>query len=235
MEQETMPTWAERARTAVACARAGALTTYPRQRRPMMTTVLVSEDAGRMELRLPADSAAARTLAVRPVATVRVAPPHCEVTTVLGAVRRLPGRDGDQRIRFLLDAGAVRVGSTCHRVLDADAYRAAEPDPLRDDAPCVLAHLRGEHAAALADCLRAQGHAGVRWVEPTGLDRYGLDLTGVDDDGVGEVRLPFPAPVRSLRELAPHLYLALRGRCADCRTPDHRDPHIRRGGHGERR
>ena len=212
------PSGAEQARTAVASAQVGVLTTYPRRPpQPLSTSVEVADDDGSILLTLADDSDAARTLAVRPLATVHVAPLGCELTWVHGAVRRVPGTSGDGTTRYRLEAGAVRIGRCGSQVVDTVAYGAAEPDPLRDEAPAVLAHLRAEHGDTLAGCLRAQGHRGVRWVEAVALDRYGLDLSVVDDHGVDSVRLTFPTPVRSVRELSPHLYLALRGPGGDGR------------------
>lgn len=209
--RQVVPSWAERARTCVASARAGLLTTYPRRPpQPLSASVSVSDDGGSIVFDLPADCDAVRTLALRPLATIHVAPLGCELTWVHGAVRRM--RAVGAIATYRLEPGAVRIGRCGSRPVDTVAYRAAEPDPLRDEAPGVLAHLSGGgQGEALVTCLRAQGHEGVRWVEATALDRYGLDLTVVDDQGVDRVRLAFPAPVRSLRELSPHLYLALRG------------------------
>lgn len=214
------PSSAERARTAVGSARTGALTTYPRYGSPVLATVPVRADAsGGLVFALTDGNPAARVLSARPLATVRVAPGGCELTSLQGAVRRLPRAEGSRMIEFVLDVGAVRLGTRCCEVVDLDDYRAAEPDPLREDAPAIIAHLRRDHGQDLTDCLRAQGHRQARWVEAHSLDRYGLELSVLDGDGVARVRLEFPAPVRSVEDLGPGLYVALRGRCGDCRTP----------------
>ena len=210
------PSAAERARTAVALARVGAVTTYPRLGRPCLTSACVREQAGCLVLRVPTDGEVSRTLQVRPLATVRVAPLDGHLVALQGRVRRLGALPDRQETEFLLEPGAVRTGSTCSEGVDADAYRAAAPDPLRELAPGVLEHLRREHPAAFADCLRVAGHDRVQWAEATGLDRYGLDLTVVDDDGVVGVRLDFPAPVQDLRGLAPQLLATLCGQCERC-------------------
>lgn len=213
------PGSAERARTAVASAHTGALTTYPRYGSPVLTTVSVRASGSDVMFSMTDANPAARVLGVRPLATVRVAPVGCELTSLQGAVCRLPRVEGSRMAEFALDVGAVRLGARWCEVVDLDDYRAAEPDPLRADAPAILAHLRRDHGRDLTDCLRAQGHRQARWVEARSLDRYGLELSVLDDDGVARVRLDFPTPVRSLEDLGPGLYVALRGRCGDCRTP----------------
>lgn len=213
------PSLAENARTAVASARTGALTTYPRGARPLLTNVRVRDDDGSVEFAVNDASAAAGILLVRPLATMRLAPSGAQLTTLHGTVRRVPAPPGSRLARFALHVEAIRVGHRCGEPVDPEDYRAAEPDPLREDAPAILAHLRRDHGRDLTGCLRAQGHRRVWWAEARRLDRYGLELSILDDDGVGTVRLDFPAPVRCLDELGPGLSLALRGRCGDCRPP----------------
>lgn len=213
------PSSAERARTSVASACTGALVTYPRYGSPVLATVSVRAGGSGLVFSLTEGNPATRVLGVRPLATVRVAPAGCELTSLQGAVHGLPRVEGSRLVEFALDIGAVRLGPRWSEVVDLDDYRAAEPDPLRADAPAILAHLRRDHGPDLTDCLRAQGHTQARWVQAHSLDRYGLELSVLDDDGVARVRLDFPNAVGSLEDLGPGLYVALRGRCADCRTP----------------
>ena len=207
---------ADAARTSVACATEGALTTYGRHpSRTTTTSAGLRERAdGSVEVRLPPGSAAVAQLLARPVATLRVAPPWCEPVVLHGAARRLPGVDDDGALRFHLQVAAVRVGSPAVLV-DQPAYARAVPDPLRHEVPAVLEHLNTGHAGALSACLRASGHE-VGFAQAVRLDRLGLTVLAVRRDGVDTVRLRFPAPVGDLRELPPSLARVLRPGCRCC-------------------
>lgn len=225
---------AEQARTAVAQARLATLTTYPRLARPALTTVSVADQDGGLLITVRGSAPAVADLALRPLATVRVAPAFCEPVTIQGEVQRLPNapcRSGGSRAhaepsevfesaRFRLEVGAVRLGTAGRQVVDVQDYWAAEPDPLREDAPGILAHLRRGHGATLAACLRAQGRSAAVWAEPSALDRYGLQLVVLEPGGVSTVRLQFTALVRSVDDLGRGLSVVLRGsdRCGACQA-----------------
>lgn len=192
------------ARTAVDQARTGTLTTYARQPGARHTTCVAvrARDDGSVEVELEPGSLAVRQVLARPLASLCVAPAGCEPVLLHGAALRLPG-SGQSVLRFHLQAGAVRVG-TPPLLLDQATYETAVPDPLRHDAPHVLAHLNEGHADALATCLRAGGHP-VSYARAVRLDAGGLTVLAVTEDGVDTVRLRFPAPVGDLRELPPSL------------------------------
>jgi hypothetical protein len=207
------------ARTSVSCASVAALTTYPRSAsdRPHLTNVTVSAcDDGSVVVLLRAGSLAAQHLLQRPFATVRVAPPGCERVTLHGGAQRLPGKDDSGRLAFRVEAGAVRIGERGETTVETTAYGSTGPDPLGREAGAVLAHLRLPcHAEQLAACLRAHGHD-AEFAEATRLDRHGITVLAVGQDGVSHVHLPFPEPVSRLEELPPGLSVVLRcrGRCA---------------------
>ena len=220
MPQPLVPTPAEVARTAAAAARVATLTTFP-GRRPVpqrVTAVTVRCDGeGRPVVLLAAGSPAAADLVRRPLAAVTLAP-RGTVLHLRGGVERLRNRgDAAGRLAFRLSPGSVRLGCGLH-TLDPHDYACAEPDPLRDDAPAVLTHLRRHHAPDLAACLRAHGLPDAEAVYPTQLDRYGLGAAVLGEDGVESVRLPFPVPVRALTELPPSLQALLTCRCQHHRT-----------------
>ncbi len=204
---------AVQARTAVDQARFGTLTTYARlPSTPHATCVAVEAGSdGSAEVELAKDAIAVRQILARPLASLRVAPVGCEPVLLHGAAYRRPGITRQGRLRFHLQAAAVRVGSP-PQLVDEASYAAAEPDPLRHDAWHVLAHLNDGHADALATCLSAGGHD-VGFVQATRLDAGGLTVLAVHDGGVDTVRLSFPAPVRDLRELPPSLRGVLSPRC----------------------
>lgn len=208
-----VPTAAEQARTAVALARVGTLTTYGRRTgtQPRTTTVSVQGDGADLLLRLRADCPATADLLCRPLATVQVGPPGYDPVLLRGGAERLPGRDALGRLAFRVAPCAVRVGAAPDPVPVED-YRAAAPDPLREAAQPLLAHLRG-HADDLAACLRAGGHRTAQWVEPRALDRHGLTVVALCSDGVQILRLDFPRPVADLDELDPGMRALLHCRC----------------------
>ena len=214
----SIPSLAERARTSVAEARVATLTTYPRLGRPVLTMVSVRADDGAPVIAVDKRSAAAATLRLRPLGTVQLSPPDWEPVTLQGRFRSLVGDDAAQLL-FRLDVGSVRVGQRLLEVVEVEDYWSCEPDPLRQDAPGILAHLRRGHGEQLAACLRANGHASARWAEPRRLDRYGLELGVLDDAGVSTARLSFTTPVNRVEDLSPGLSVVLHGgcgRCGDC-------------------
>lgn len=213
------PTLAEQARTSVAEARMATLTTYPRWGRPLSTLVgLRADDDGALVVILDTGSAAAAVLRLRPMATVRLHPADWEPVTLQGRFRLLVGGDV-QHLHFRLDIGSVRVGQRRPQVVHVEDYWSCQPDPLRHDAPGILAHLRRGHGEQLAACLRANGHPTAQWAEPRRLDRYGIELGVLDDAGVSSARLTFTAPVNGVEDLAAGLSVVLQrdcGRCGHC-------------------
>jgi len=209
----TRPSPAELARTAIASACVGCVTTYPRvpPTRPLHTQVaLEPEVEGRPLLRLSPESAAATQLLARPLATLRVARAGGHAVRLDGSARRLPGERG--MLRFRLDVVAVRLAMPHWQTVSVTEYLAAAPDPLRHEAPEVLQHLARHHGPQLTACLRALGHE-TQWAEPMALDCRGLDVLSMTTEGVEVVRLPFPKPVTSLRDLSAGLAAPLLCRC----------------------
>lgn len=198
------------ARTSVDCARVGALTTCARQPGSRHTTTVAvrARADGSVEVQLARDACAVRQLLARPVAVLRVAPVACEPVLLHGSARRLPGVSPTGALVFHLEVAAVRVGSPAVLV-DPPTYAAAEPDPLRADAPAVLSRVNAGHAEALAACLRAGGHDAA-FAHATRLDSGGLTVVAVGSQGVDTVRLQFPAPVARLADLPASLGCVLR-------------------------
>ena len=209
------------ARTSLDCASVAALTTYPRSAtaRPHLTNVAIqAEDDGGAVMLLRPGSLAARQSEESPCATVQVAPAGCHRMALQGTVRRMPSRDGGGRLAFRLEPRTVRLLANCGEIdVEITAYAGVGPDPLRRDAPAVLAHLRERHAHQLAACLRAQGHDAL-FVDATRLDRHGLTVTAVGAEGVSQVHLAFPAMISRLTDLPPGLSVALMCRCR-CAAP----------------
>lgn len=206
------------ARTSVACARVGSLTTYSRRDVTRLETpVSVAARAdGSVEIELARHAAAGQRLLARPVATLRVAPTSCDAVLIHASAHRLPRLGGAGSLVFLLQVAAVRVGAQA-LLIDSATYHATPPDPLRHDAPQVLAHLNVFHADALAACLRAGGHD-AQFAAATRLDARGLTVAAVQGSGVEDVRLTFPTPIRALHELPPSLRRVLTPHCGCIET-----------------
>ncbi len=74
----------------------------------------------------------------------------------------------------------------------ADAYAAAEPDPLRPDARGILQHMNDDHADALvAYCQAFGGEPETTSATMLTVDRYGFDVLAVKPEGRRAVRIPF--------------------------------------------
>lgn len=212
------PENAMQARTSVAAARTGRLTTYARHPAGQTTTTVgVSPRAdGTLDVHLGRDAVGVRQLLARAVATLALRPTGCQPVLLHGAVRRLAGAGANGALLFRLDAATVRVGVPA-ALLDVHDYAAAEPDPLASEAAGVLDHLNSAHSDALTACLRAVGHR-LGFAHATGLDTAGLTVAAVHDAGVDTVRLPFPHTIADLAELPTSLAVVLNPRCA-CRRP----------------
>ena len=99
-------------------------------------------------------------------------------------------------VRFVGGFGRMSWGS-------ADAYAAAEPDPLIDSAGQIIRHMNDDHADALvAYCRTFAGLDGVDSATMIGVDRYGMDITATPADGTRQAaRIAFANPVNSADEV----------------------------------
>lgn len=82
--------------------------------------------------------------------------------------------------------------------VEADAFRAAEPDPLAAAASGILSHMNQDHASALVSYARAFTSAtDATEAIMTAVDRYGFEMTVHTPRGIGPARLAFePALTR---------------------------------------
>jgi hypothetical protein len=203
------------ARSSLQHATVAVLSTYPcsTAARPHLSQVAVQAGGdGNPVLRLLPDSLAVVQLTAWPMATIHVAPPGCEPLTLHGQVHRLPGSDDAGRLTFILEPAVVHLRTPAD-VVDPSQYARSGCDAVANQAPRVLAHLRQRHVHQLLSCLHAQGvHA--QFAEPVHLDRHGLTVLAVCEDGVSEVSMPFPRPVSRLEELPPGLSLMLLCNCS---------------------
>jgi heme iron utilization protein len=114
-----------------------------------------------------------------------------------------------ERVRWV--GGYGRMDST-----DADAFHAAEPDPVAAGAAYAIEHLNEDHADALL--LMAQnlaGHPDATEASCVRIDRYGMDLHLKTPRGFAETRLEFAEPANRPGDLrAATVELAKRARAA---------------------
>ncbi|WP_028062867.1 HugZ family pyridoxamine 5'-phosphate oxidase [Solirubrobacter soli] len=112
-----------------------------------------------------------------------------------------------ERVRWV--GGYGRMDST-----DADAFHAAEPDPVASGAAYAIEHLNDDHADALL--LMAQklaGHPDASEAKCVRIDRYGMDLHVQTPRGFAETRLEFAEPANRPGDLrAATVELAKRAR-----------------------
>jgi len=82
-------------------------------------------------------------------------------------------------------------------IVQPEEYAAAHPDPFVVIEPGMIGHLDTSHRTELAALYRERfGGEGV--VRAVGLDRFGLTLRCLAEDGPLDLRLAFPEPVRDL-------------------------------------
>jgi putative heme iron utilization protein len=113
-----------------------------------------------------------------------------------------------ERVRWV--GGYGRMASA-----DADAYAAAEADPVDGAAAGAVAHLNADHAEALlAMAVAFAGYTDATAATCTAVDRYGLDLMLETPRGRAPARAGFVAPVTTpggLRAAAVELARRARG------------------------
>ena len=84
--------------------------------------------------------------------------------------------------------------------VSAADYTAAEPDPLTDVAPGIIAHMNRDHADALRLFCRACAELEAEEAVMTSVDRLGFRMRVRTGERVQGVRLAFPREVRSAQE-----------------------------------
>ena len=84
--------------------------------------------------------------------------------------------------------------------VDAVAYRDAQPDPLADNAPTIVAHMNADHADALVVYCKVLGGIDADAATMTAVDRLGFRMRAQTGEGLRGVRINFPREVRSAEE-----------------------------------
>jgi putative heme iron utilization protein len=100
--------------------------------------------------------------------------------------------------------------------VSADDYRLAEPDPLAEAAPGIIAHMNADHVPAMI--LLARTHAGCEAIEAamTAVDRLGFFLRLKTAEGMKGVRINYLREVATAQETRKVLVEMVRG--AETRT-----------------
>lgn len=225
------PSAAEEARTIVATTNTGTLASLTATGDPWASFVTYGLLGGAPVLCVTNLAEHGRNLLGDPRASIAVVAPATEDDplasgriTLAGVVERPEGDERDAARRAHLDAvpaakyyldlsdftlWVLRV----HRVrwvggygrmdsADADAYAAAEPDPVAPGAARAIAHLNADHAESLAAMARVLGgYPDTVSAQCTGADRYGLDLRLTTERGIAYTRVSYAAPLASSGEL----------------------------------
>lgn len=222
MTDPTEPTWAERARTALAMASVATLATQRCRARSGLVAVVAVEDRpdGRPLVRLGAASPVVREVGACRVVTLSVpAPAPFWRVELAGPLTASGPADAGKRAYRLTPLACRLVGP--HSVsLAPREFHEARPDPLRELAPGLLRHLADAHDQDLLACIRANDHVRARAVVPQAIDRYGVEVVVLCDDGVERVRLAFPGgPIDTLDQAPRGLAIPLTCRCRGHRRP----------------
>ena len=82
----------------------------------------------------------------------------------------------------------------------AEDYRAAQPDPLADDAGGIISHMNADHSDSII--LLTKVHAGMEASEAqmTAVDRLGFQVRLKTAEGMKGARIAFDREVRSALE-----------------------------------
>ena len=94
--------------------------------------------------------------------------------------------------------------------IDADAYRAARPDPLADAAEGILEHMNRDHADAVLTYARVLAGEPADEATMVGIDRLGFKLRLRSGERWHTARVAFPNEVRDAAETRPVLIQMLR-------------------------
>ncbi len=84
--------------------------------------------------------------------------------------------------------------------ISGEEYGAAEPDPLADIAPGIIAHMNADHADALLRIAKQYAGETADEASITAVDRLGFHVRLMASDGFHGVRIAFPREVRSSGE-----------------------------------
>jgi heme iron utilization protein len=225
------PTAAEEARTIAASTNTGTLASLTSTGDPWASFVTFGLHGGAPVLCVSNMAEHGRNLAGDPRASIAIVAPTTDSDplasgriTLAGVVERPGGDELDAARQAHL--GAVPAAKyyidytdfalwvlRVHRVrwvggygrmdsATAEAYAAAEPDPVTPAAAGAIAHLNADHGEALVAMAKTLGgYPDTVEATCTGVDRYGLDLRLSTQRGMAYTRVGYGAPIDSISEL----------------------------------
>ncbi len=79
----------------------------------------------------------------------------------------------------------------------ASDFTLAQPDPLADAAPGILAHMNADHADSLLLLTRTLTSIDAESSTMTAIDRLGFHVAAKTADGIKGARIPFPREATS--------------------------------------
>jgi hypothetical protein len=180
-----------------------------------VTVKITADRYGRPILYVAPESPLIQRMAAQPVVTVTVAAkaPY-EALALRGPAMPVKSSGDERRVTYrvaLLGVDFIRPEQT---PVGLAAFHAAQPDQLWGQGELMLDHLERHHNRELQGCVQAHGMPDAKAVVARSLDRRGLELAVLTEDGVSAVWMPFlNGPVNSPAELAWQLRLCLTCRC----------------------
>ncbi len=186
--------------------------------------VKVSADRyGRPILHVTPESPLAERIKQEPVVTVTVSAQAPYEALALHGPATLMNHCSDARVvRYRVALLGVNFLSPRQTPVGLAAFHAAAPDQLWGQGEIMLEHLQRHHAAELESCVRSHGVPQAQAVVARSLDRRGIDLAVLTEEGVTAVWMPFlQGPVTSPAELAWQIRLCLTCRCREHRQDRH--------------
>ena len=94
--------------------------------------------------------------------------------------------------------------------VDAHDYVTADPDPLAEAAPGILAHMNADHVDAMIQLARARAQIEATQATMTSIDRLGFHLRLKTADGMKGARINFPREVTTSKEAREALVVMVR-------------------------
>ena len=180
------------------------------------TAMKVTADRyGRPILYLPPESPLVERLDAGPHVAVTVAATDpFEALELRGPVRRVHGAQDERRLLYRMALLKVTFVSPRRAPVRLAAFHAAQPDMLWGHGEQMLEHLSSGHAAELTACVRAHGIPDADTVVARSIDRRGIELAVLSEEGVSAVWMPFlNGPVTNAQELAWQVKQCLTCRC----------------------
>src|ERR1700712_4464135 len=183
---EALPqTLAEMAREALAEANVATVLSESGMNATEVTVKVTADRYGRPILHVAPESPLIESIELGPVVTVTVAAAApFEALSLRGPALRVKACNTDER-RVMYRVALLGVSFVRPRKAPVKlaAFPAATPDLLWGQGEAMLEHLSSRHAGDLEACVRAHGMPEAKAVVARSLDRRGIDLAVLTEDG----------------------------------------------------